>query len=218
MAFEGTWKIFPLTTRKRITGWAKPTSISVLIWSSWTVCLRTFDWRHWFTVSWKLEVKANILWVICFRFNQGQAGGEPFQRECRGSGEDAFRADRRDEEEAPPAGADDPGSLAPWLPARSLSRGLLLLTLRYEGEGHWTVPSNPAAPAAAVRGLHKFSFRSMSTMAFSPRIPNAFRFVARPETLPPERWGPQSLDPTLNPRVKFLNSWDCLMKTFDYRL
>jgi len=65
-----------------------------------------------------------------------QAGGDPFQRECRGFGDGAFRADRRDEEKATPAGAEAPGSLAPWLPARSLSRGLLLLTLRYEGEGH----------------------------------------------------------------------------------
>jgi len=61
---------------------------------------------------------------------------EPFQRECRGSGDGAFGGDPRDEEEAPPAGAEAPGSLAPWLPARCLSRGLMLLTLRYEGEGH----------------------------------------------------------------------------------
>jgi len=44
------------------------------------------------------------------------------------------------------------------------------------------VPSNPAAPAAVVPSLHKFSFRTMQTMASLPHISNASRFVAHPET------------------------------------
>jgi len=56
--------------------------------------------------------------VICFSFGKGQTGGgqtlrhagEPFQRECRGSGDGAAGADRRAEGGLRPAGAEGPGS------------------------------------------------------------------------------------------------------------